>query len=130
MQNVPPLDSRWLVPLVTVGLGGVIFVAELQDDDLASGLIWLVILGAVGALTAFGGRFEPVRQARGADEDERDLLHNRSAMAVAGTVLVIVLTGAVVYQLVRGEDVAPYAWPLAIGGASYAIALLALRWRA
>jgi hypothetical protein len=82
------------MPAVTAGLGGVILAAEAIDGDLTSGLVWSAILAALGALQAFGGRFEAVRQARGEEEDEREAMINIRALALAGTVLVIVLTAA------------------------------------
>ena len=87
--------TRWLMPAVTVGLGGVILAAEATDGDLTSGLVWFAVLTALGGLHAFGGRFEAVRQARG-EEDEREAMINTRAMSLAGTVLVIVLTGCIV----------------------------------
>ena len=121
--------TRWLVPAVTVGLGGVILAAEATDGDLTSGLIWFAVLAALGALHAFGGRFEAVRQARGEEEDEREAMINTRAMALAGTVLVIVLTGCIVFELARGESPSPYTQLMAVGGTTYAVALLVLRWR-
>jgi drug/metabolite transporter (DMT)-like permease len=120
--------TRWLVPAVTVGLGGVILAAEATDGDLTSGLVWFAVLAALGALHAFGGRFAAVRQARG-EEDEREAMINTRAMALAGTVLVIVLTGCIVFELARGESPSPYTQLMAVGGATYAAALLVLRWR-
>lgn len=121
--------SRWAVPVVTVGLGAVILVAEVMNENLASGLVWFAVMATLGALYAFGGRFEAVRQARGEEEDEREWLINTRAMALAGTVLVVLLTGAIVFELARGEDPSPYTQLMAVGGASYAIALLVLRRR-
>lgn len=121
--------GRWLMPAVTVGLGGVILVAEAMNDDLTSGLVWFAVMAALGALLAFGGRFESVRQARGDDEDEREAMINTRAMALAGMVLVIVLTGCIVFELVRGEDPSPYVQLIAAGGATYAVALLVLQRR-
>jgi hypothetical protein len=120
---------QWLMPIVPLGLGAVILAAEAIDGDLASGFVWFAVLAAVSALLAFGGRFEAVREARGDTEDERDAFVSTRAMAAAGTVLLLVLTGIVVFQLARGEDASPYTQILAVGGATYAVALLALRRR-
>jgi hypothetical protein len=126
MKNAT-LSSRWLMPLFTLTLGGVILVAEATDGDLAGGLGWFAVLAAVAALLAFGGRFQAVRDARGDGEDERDVLINSRAMAAAGTAMILVLTCAIVFQLARGEDAGPYVFVIAVGGATYAVALLALR---
>ena len=127
---MPPVfdrPPRWLMPLVPVALGAVILVAEAADDDLASGLGWFAVLAAVGALLAFGGRFQAVRDARGDGEDEREAMIGSRAMAAAGTAMILALTGAIVFELARGDSPSPYVWVLAVGGATYAVALLALR---
>ncbi len=123
-----PIDtSRWLFSLVPVGLGAVILAAEATNGDLAEGLVWFAVLAVLGALLAFGGRFEAVRLARGDGEDERDAMINTRAMAAVGTVLTIVLTGAIVFQLARGDDPSPYTQIMAVGGAAYVASLLVLR---
>jgi hypothetical protein len=123
-----PIDTRrWLFSLVPVGLGAVILTAEATNGDLVEGLVWFTVLGVLGALLAFGGRFEAMRLARGDGEDERDAMINTRAMAVVGTVLTIVLTGAIVFQLARGDDPSPYTQIMAVGGAAYLASLLVLR---
>jgi hypothetical protein len=117
------------VSAVIVGLGGVILAAEATDGDLTSGLVWFAVLAVLGALHAFGGRFEAVRLARGEEEDEREAMINTRALALAGTVLVIVLTGCIVFELARGESPSPYTQLMAVGGVTYAAALLVLRRR-
>jgi hypothetical protein len=119
--------SRWLVPLAPALLGAVILVAEAGDDNVAEGLAWFAVLGAVAALLAFGGRWQAVRDARGDDEDERDAIIGSRAMAASGTAMILALTGAVVFELARGNVASPYVWVLALGGAVYAVAMLALR---
>ncbi len=48
-------------------------------------------------------------------------------MSIAGTVLVIAITGCTAFTLVRGESTSPYTQLLAVGGVSYLAALLSLR---
>jgi hypothetical protein len=126
---LPGRASAWLVPLVTFLLGAVILVAEAANDDVASGIAWFAVLSAIAAVLAFGGRFQAVREARGETEDERDAMINTQAMAATGTVLMVGLTGAIVYALLRGDDLVPYVPLAAAGGATYAVALLTLRRR-
>jgi hypothetical protein len=69
-----------------------------------------------------------MRHSRVADRDAlSDALINSRAMAALGTVMVLLLTGAIVFQLVRGKDPSPYTELMAVGGASYVVALLVLR---
>ncbi len=127
MTRNPMLDRRWLMPLVPAGLGVVILAAEIANGDVAEGLVWFVLLAGVGALLAFGGRWQAVRDARGDGEDERELVITTRAMAASGQAMILVLTGAVVFELARGENPSPYTWVLAVGGAVFGVALLALR---
>jgi uncharacterized membrane protein len=122
--------SRWILPTVTVGLGGVILGAQATDHELESGLAWFAVFAVVAALQAFGGRSERARDRAGLGaEDERDALINTRAMASTGTVFVLLLTACIVFELVRGNDPSPYTYLMAAGGASYAVALLVLRRR-
>ena len=121
--------SGWATTLSLVAIGAVALGVEAADGDLAAGLVWFGILGGLGALLAFGGRFESVRVARGDGGDERDTLIERTAMAVTGTVLVIALTAALVVELVRDGDPDRYFPILAVGGVTYAAVWTWLRWR-
>lgn len=119
--------SRWLVPLVPVALGAVVLVAATTTGRLLSGLAWSVALAAVGALSAIAGRFEAARRGRRQVGDEREAIITARAMSIAGTVLVITLTGCTAFTLVRGESTSPYTALLAVGGITYVVALIALR---
>jgi hypothetical protein len=121
--------NRWLVPLVTFGFGVVVLVAMATDDDLAEGLVWFAVIAASSALLVFGGRFAGVREARGEGEDERDALLSTQAMAAAGLVMILGLTGAVVFTAIQGDVLRVYIPILAAGGATYGLALFYLRRR-
>ena len=119
--------SRWLVPLVPAALGGVILVAAATTGHVLSGLMWFAVLAALGALSAIARRFEAARRGRGRVDDERDAIINARAMSIAGTVLVIAITGCAAFTLARGQSTTPYTPLLAVGGISYVIAFVALR---
>jgi len=125
----PRRPSDWLIPLAPVALGGVVLAAEATNDNLTSGLVWFGLLTAAGAVLAFGGRFESVREARGETEDERDRVINLSAMATAGIAMILLLTGFIVFELVQGDDPRPYTYVAAGGGVSYLAALVFFRRR-
>ncbi len=121
--------SRWLVSAALLAVGVALLVAEAADGEVADGLGSLAVLGGAAVLLAFGGRFEAVRLARGEGGHERDELIGRRAMAAAGTVLVVALTCGLAVALVRGGDPTPYAWVLAAGGLTHAVALIVGRAR-
>ena len=119
----------WLLPLIYLVLGLVILIAQAADDDTRSGVGWFLVMAAVAAIYAFGGRFGIIRQARGDFEDERDASIQQRAMAMTGLSFVVILTGCIVYELARGHNPTPYSMLMAVGGATYAISLLILRYR-
>jgi hypothetical protein len=121
--------SRWLVPLVPAALGGVVVIAAATAGHLAGGLVWFAALVAVGGLSAFAERFETARRGHRPVEDEREAMINTRAMSTTGIVLVIVLTACIAFTLARGESTSPYAALIAVGGVSYVVALLVLRYR-
>lgn len=120
--------TRWLIPLLPAGLGAVILVAALMTRQILSGVLWFAALSAIGALSPVAARFETARRGPRHDEDERAASIDTRAMSIVGTILVIAITGCAAFTLARGENTSPYTALLAVGGMSYAIALLALRY--
>ena len=118
---------RWLIPLVPAALGNVILAAAAMSGHIVSGVVWFAVLAAIGALSPVAGRFEAARRGPRHNEDERAAIINTRAMSIAGTVLVIAITGCAAFTLARGENTSPYTALLAVGGISYAVAMLALR---
>ncbi len=108
-------------------LGAVVLVAALMAGRILSGVVWFAALSALGALLPVAARLEATRRGRDDDQDEREAIINTRAMSIAGTALVIVITGCAVFTLARGESTSPYTALLAVGGVSYAIAFLASR---
>lgn len=111
--------SRWFIPLFSLALGVVFFVAQWIGGDPASGLTSLAIMAGFGALVLIGGRSETVRGLRGDGRDERFRQIDVHATALTGLVLVLVLIVAGAVGLARGESGAPYTWLGAIAGLTY-----------
>ncbi len=118
---------RWLVPLTPTALGAVILVASATHGHPISGLAWFAALAAIAALSAIAERLQTARRSGTHAEHEREAIINSRAMSVAGTVLVIALTGCIAFTLARGQSTSPYTPLLAVGGISYIVALAALR---
>jgi hypothetical protein len=119
--------TRWLIPLVPAALGAVILVAAAMSGHILTGVVWFAVLAAIGALSPLTGRFEAARRGSRHDEDERAASINTRAMSIAGTVLVIAITGCATFTLARGGSTSPYTALLAVGGTSYALATVAMR---
>jgi len=120
--------ARWLIPLLPSALGAVIFVAAAMTGRILSGVVWFAVLSAIGALSPVTARFEAAHRGHPHHDDEREAAINTHAMSIAGTVLVIAITGCAVFTLARGQSSSPYTALLAVGGISYALASLALRY--
>ena len=121
--------SKWLVPLVAVGLGIIVFVAQWVGGDPGGGLESLAIMVAFGAVILFGGGSETIRGLRGDGRDERFREIDVHATAVAGLVVIVAILIAFVFELADGRSGSPYTWLGAIGGLSYLIAIVIFRVR-
>ncbi len=120
--------SQWLLPLVPVAIGTVILLAAALTGHILSGVEWFAALCATSAFSRAADRFGAARRRRHHDDNERDASINIRAMSIVGTVLVVAITGCAVFTLVRGESTITYAALLAVGGISYTVATLALRY--
>jgi hypothetical protein len=121
--------SKWLLPLFSVTLGVVIFVAQWIGGHPGSGLESLAIMTAFGAVILFGGRSETIRGLRGDGRDERFRQIDIHATALAGLAVIIAIIVAFVIELARGHSGSPYGWLGAIGGLTYLTAIVVFRIR-
>lgn len=121
--------SKWLVPLLAVSLGILVFAAQWIGGDPESGLESLAIMTAFGALVLFGGRSETIRGLRGDGRDERFRQMDIHATALAGLAVILAVIIAFIVELARGHSGAPYGWLGGIGGAVYLAAIVVFRIR-
>jgi len=125
--------ARWqswrIFPAIYAALGVVLLAARIKDGHAADGLIWFGVMAAIAAIYGFGGRFDLIRQARGDLSDEREVSINTHAMAATGTVLVVVLTLCIAWELARGHNPTPYSSLMAVGGFTYIASLMISRFR-
>jgi hypothetical protein len=121
--------SKWLLPLFSLGLGVVVFLASWLGGQLGAGLISLAILAGFGLLILLlTGRSETVRGLT-VGRDERFAQIDLRATAVAGLVVLMTLIVAWLAAIARGQGGHPYDWLLAISGLSYLLAIAFFRWR-
>ena len=121
--------SKWFVPLFSVALGIVLFVAQWIGGAPASGLESLAIMTAFGALLLFGGRSETIRGLRGDGRDERFRMIDIHATALAGLAVILAIIVAFIVELAKGHTGNPYGWLGAIGGITYLVAIIVFRIR-
>jgi hypothetical protein len=121
--------SKWFLPLFSVALGMVMFVAQWIGGNPLSGLGSLAIMTAFGALLLLGGRSETIRGLRGDGSDERFRQMDIHATAIAGLTVITAIIVAFVVELARGHSGSPYAELGAIAGLAYLVAIIVFRLR-
>lgn len=120
---------RWVVPILALLGGGAYFLANWIAGNPGLGGAMFAIMAVYAALLLLGGRSDVVRVLRGQPADERYRSFDLRATACAGTVTILVMLGAFLYELAQGEDGQPYSLLCAVAGVSYVTSLLWLRWR-
>ena len=121
--------SKWLTPLICLGLGGVVFAVFWLGGDFGGGVISFAVLAAFGLiLLLLTGRSETVRGLT-VGRDERFAQLDLRATAVAGLVVLLAMLVAWLVEIARGQSGSPYGWLLAIGGLAYLVAFAFFRWR-
>jgi hypothetical protein len=121
--------SKWLMPLLSVGLGIVLFAAQWIGGHPGSGLESLAIMTAFGEIILFGGRSETIRGLRGDGRDERFRRIDIHATALAGLAVIGAIIVAFIVELARGNSGSPYGWLGAIAGVTYLTAVIVFRIR-
>jgi hypothetical protein len=116
-------QSKWVIPALSVAIGGAMLAAQWANGHLASGLESLGIMLFAGAVFLLGGRSETIRGLRGDGRDERFRQIDLAGTAFAGGVLIAVVIGAFIVELARGHDGMPYAWLGAVAGLAYVVAI-------
>jgi hypothetical protein len=121
--------SKWLLPLFSLGLGGVVLLAGWLGGQLVSGVYGLVVLAVFGlVLLLLGGRSETIRGIT-TGSDERFVQIDLRATAAAGLVLITAVIVAWLVEIARGHSGEPYSWLGATSGLAYIIAVAFFRWR-
>ena len=129
MNNRPFWRSRWWMPLFALALGAAIFAAYAIGGEPGVGLGGFGVMAALAALFALGGRSETLRGLGGPGRDERWAQIDVHATALAGSVVIIAIIGAWLWEVANGDDGSPYTQLGAIGGLAYVLAVAFLRWR-
>ncbi len=128
-RRLPFWRSRWWMPAFCVFLGILILTASWIGDRPEDGLTGLGVMTALGLVFLLGGRSDTLAGLGGPGRDERWQSIDSRATAAAGSVLVLAIIGAWLYELSQGRDGEPYAQLGALGGVAYIVAVVVLRGR-
>lgn len=120
---------RWAVPAICVTGGLAYLVAGWLGDQLEFGFFGLA-LGVVSAVVVVlaGRRSETVAGLMDRRDERINDLDLRASV-FAGLVVVIAVLVMFVVEIARGRDGSPYFQLGALGGLSYLVALVYLRYR-
>jgi hypothetical protein len=121
--------SRFFLPAVCLALGAAMAGAQVIGGHPGEAAFSCALFAAIAAALLLGGRSETVRVVRGDQPDERWRMHDLRATAFTGLVLILVIIGAWLVEIARGQDGSPYAALGAIAGLVYLGAVIALRVR-
>ncbi len=124
-----PVTTRWAVPGVAVIAGLAYLVAGVMGDDLSFGMVGLALMLAVGVVFVVASRVSETAAGLRDRTDERINQIDRSASLVAGMTVLLAVLAMFVVEIARGRDGSPYHQLGALGGVTYLIALVWLRFR-
>jgi hypothetical protein len=128
-SNRPFYRTRWWTPAVSVFLGLLMLGAFWIGDEPGQGVISLGIMTGLAALFFFGRGSETLRGLGGPGRDERWAMIDLRASAAAGIVLILIVIGAWLVEVARGQDGSPYSQLGAVAGIAYIVAIAVLRHR-
>lgn len=119
----------WTIPAVAVGIGLAYLAAGLAGGDPQFGVFGLVLMVAVGASFLLLGRRSETVAGLLDRRDERINHLDATASLVAGMAVLGALLVMFMVEIARGQGGSPYAQLGALGGVSYVVALVVLRYR-
>ena len=117
-------NRRWVTPVTALVIGLGYLVAGVVGDNLEFGVFGLVLMVVTGgAFWLIGMRSETVAGLLDR-RDERINAIDASATQFAGMTTLVVVLGAFMLEIARGQDGMPYAALGAIAGVAYVVALV------
>ena len=121
--------TRWAVPGTAALAGAAYLGAGLVGDDVAFGVLGLLLMLGVAAVFLLASRRSETVAGLRDRTDERINELDRTASLTAGMVVLLAVLVMFVVEVARGEDGSPYAALGALGGVSYVASMVWLRYR-
>ena len=128
-MSITARRTWWLLPAWLALQGALILGAKWIGGDPREGAFWLVAALGAAALFAVSGRSDVVRMARGDSIDERQLQLDLRAVGLSGSVVLLAIFGAFLYEAANGRSGAAFGWLLALWTVSYLASLFVLNRR-
>lgn len=128
-DKATPVTTRWAVPAVAVIAGVAYLVAGLIGDDPSFGIVGLALMLGVGVVFVVASRWSETAARLRDRSDERINQIDQSASLFAGMTVLLVVLVMFVVEIAQGKDGSPYSQLGAVGGVTYLVALVWLRFR-
>ena len=117
-------SRKWVTPVTALAIGLGYLVAGLLGDNLEFGVFGLLLMVVTGGtFWLIGTRSETVAGLLDR-RDERINAIDASATQFAGMTTLVVVLGAFMVEIARGQDGMPYAALGAVAGVAYVVALV------
>ena len=117
-------NRKWVTPVTALVIGLGYLVAGVLGDNLEFGVFGLLLMVVTGgAFWLIGTRSETVAGLLDR-RDERINAIDASATQFAGMTTLVVVLGAFMVEIARGQDGMPYATLGAVAGVAYVVALV------
>lgn len=117
-------NRKWVTPVTALVIGLGYLVAGALGDNLEFGVFGLLLMVVTGgAFWLIGTRSETVAGLLDR-RDERINAIDASATQFAGMTTLVVVLGAFMVEIARGQDGMPYAALGAVAGVAYVVALV------
>jgi ascorbate-specific PTS system EIIC-type component UlaA len=104
-------------------------VAGVLSDDLSFGIVGVAVMLGVAVVFVVASRCSETVAGLRDRTDERINEIDRSASLVAGLTVLLVVLAMFVVEIAQGKDGSPYSQLGALGGVTYLVALVWLRFR-
>ncbi|WP_026416760.1 hypothetical protein [Actinomadura oligospora] len=112
--------QRWGAPALGAVAGVVYFVIFMAWGEVWMAVFGLAVMWVYSALLVLGSRrSETVALMRGEVKDERHRQINLRVSSFTLNVLVVVMVGAMIFELARGHDGRPWTWLAAVFALTY-----------
>ena len=128
-DKATPVTTRWAVPGAAAIAGVAYLVAGVIGDDPSFGIVGLALMLGVGAVFVVASRWSETAAGLRDRTDERINQIDRSASMAAGMTVLLVALVMFGVEIAQGKDGPPYSQLGAVGGVSYLVALVWLRFR-
>lgn len=128
-NKATPITTRWAVP-GAAAIGGLAYlVAGASGYDLSFGIVGLAVMLGVAVVFVVASRWSETAAGLRDRTDERINEIDRSASLFAGMTVLLVVLVMFVVEIAQGKDGSPYSQLGALGGVTYVITLVWLRFR-